>query len=105
MSDRLVHRSESSSNRRSSESLSLLLGALSTTQNGRSSLARLGARSVGTLDAPLRLLCHVSSLVPLMGRRLRTARIYAPLLAQLDSGGANELSPAGVNAGLACARA
>ncbi|KAJ8607177.1 hypothetical protein CTAYLR_007330 [Chrysophaeum taylorii] len=67
--------------------------------------ARLGARTAGMLDAPLRLLAHAAALVPLVGTRLRAARLWAPIVAQLGAGGANELSPAGVAAALACLRA
>lgn len=66
---------------------------------------RIGARSTGMFDAPLRLLCHASTLVPQIGVRLRGVKLLAPLVAQLESGGCNELSPAGVMAALACARA
>ena len=66
---------------------------------------RLGARRYGLLDAPLRLLAHSSSLVPLIGARLTAAKLWAPLIAQLSTGGANELSPNGFVAALGCVKA
>ena len=66
---------------------------------------RLGARRYGLLDAPLRLLTHSAALVPLIGARLTAAKLWRPLIDQLSRGGANELSPGGVVAGLGCVKA
>ena len=65
----------------------------------------MGARRYGLLDAPLRLLTHSAALVPLIGARLTAAKLWRPLIDQLSRGGANELSPGGVVAGLGCVKA
>ena len=48
---------------------------------------------------------HSAALVPLIGARLTAAKLWRPLIDQLSRGGANELSPGGVVAGLGCVKA
>ncbi|KAH8053047.1 hypothetical protein JL722_9712 [Aureococcus anophagefferens] len=62
---------------------------------------RLGARTRGLLDAPLRLLAHAATLVPLIGARLLAAKLWAMLDAAPPDDRALLLLPEDGSAGVA----